>query len=439
MAPKARPPKKKADKGVERLAADGAAGSSRLWIAALVGIFAVGYGVVAMYSVSSSEPAGDVGAGNVDDGLSLLVRFRDAGSPDRIKYEVNTTFTKTDFDRHVKASSLYDARDGKELRTWADVSKVAAKIKDRELVLLRGPRRDKPSIRNFMWPAGDLGQRFAVSDVPRYSSRAPKIELEPLSVNPRVFYVHNFMSPEEADKLVARATDKSNPYSIRPSTVGHQAWNQGAGKDATNPTRTSENAFDLDSPTARKIKDRAWKLLRLSGKYDESMVDGIQVLRYKLKQAYIPHMDAFDVNQSPDHNWNPAKGGTNRFATLLLYLSDVDEGGQTVFKYANNVPDPKAVPDHAASLFQKGSWELDMVRDCYSKLAPQAKKGSAVLFYSQDERGAMNHKATHGGCPVLNGTKWAANLWFWNQCRFSQCRPWHADNVEGLKPAAGQV
>jgi len=109
-----------------------------------------------------------------------------------------------------------------------------------------------------------------------------------------------------------------------------------------------------------------------------------------------------------------------------------------VFKYTD-AQDATPVPKHAASLFKKGSWEMDMVQDCYSKLAPKAKKGSAVLFYSQDELGAMNQMATHGGCPVLNGTKWAANLWFWNQCRFSQCKKWHAENVADLKPVPGQA
>merc|ERR1712129_532301 len=156
-----------------------------------------------------------------------------------------------------------------------------------------------------------------------------------------------------------------------------------------------------------------------------SLVDGFQVLRYKLKQAYIPHMDSFEFDASQDHNWNPTKGGTNRFATLFVYLSDVDEGGQTVFPKAQSLTSPREVPAAASSLFSSGSWEKKMVTQCYTKLSVQPKKGNAILFYSQKGDGNIDQMALHGGCPVLNGTKWAANLWFWNQCRFSMCHERH--------------
>lgn len=41
-------------------------------------------------------------------------------------------------------------------------------------------------------------------------------------------------------------------------------------------------------------------------------------------------------------------------------------------------------------------------------------KAEAVLFYSQHPDGRLDLSSLHGGCPVLQGTKWAANLWVWN-------------------------
>ena len=46
------------------------------------------------------------------------------------------------------------------------------------------------------------------------------------------------------------------------------------------------------------------------------------------------------------------------------------------------------------------------------------KSGDAILFYSQDANGNKDLSSHHGGCPVISGQKWAANLWIWNGPRF---------------------
>ena len=61
------------------------------------------------------------------------------------------------------------------------------------------------------------------------------------------------------------------------------------------------------------------------------------------------------------------------------------------------------------------TWEPKLVGECYSKLAVRPARASAILFYSQRPDGTLDDYATHGGCPVLDGTKWAANLWVWNK------------------------
>jgi prolyl 4-hydroxylase len=47
-------------------------------------------------------------------------------------------------------------------------------------------------------------------------------------------------------------------------------------------------------------------------------------------------------------------------------------------------------------------------------MAIKPHKAQAVLFYSQFPDGNVDRLSIHGGCPVLVGTKWAANLWVWN-------------------------
>ena len=40
-----------------------------------------------------------------------------------------------------------------------------------------------------------------------------------------------------------------------------------------------------------------------------------------------------------------------------------------------------------------------------------------MLFYSTFPNGQLDQKSFHGGCPVLKGTKIAANLWTWSGIR----------------------
>ncbi len=111
-----------------------------------------------------------------------------------------------------------------------------------------------------------------------------EIELEVLSISPRVYRVDNFVSEAEMKVLKLWAVDKANHYSMRPSTVGAQSWTQKGGADSKSQARTSENAWDVSSPVAMPIKQRSFELLRL--KYNESMADGVQVLRYEYGQNY---------------------------------------------------------------------------------------------------------------------------------------------------------
>lgn len=52
--------------------------------------------------------------------------------------------------------------------------------------------------------------------------------------------------------------------------------------------------------------------------------EAIQILRYQIGQKYEPHFDYFHDKA------NQVLGG-NRVATVLMYLSDVKKGGETVF------------------------------------------------------------------------------------------------------------
>jgi len=57
----------------------------------------------------------------------------------------------------------------------------------------------------------------------------------------------------------------------------------------------------------------------------------MQILHYEHGQKYEPHFDYFmdKINQEI---------GGHRVATVLMYLSDVDKGGETVFPRSEVIP-----------------------------------------------------------------------------------------------------
>jgi hypothetical protein len=281
-----------------------------------------------------------------------------------------------------------------------------------------------PGGRVFMHAPSYVGEIFELPHV-----KGPlglPVSLEVISVSPRVFDVHNFFTKDESADLVKRALEeKSESHRIKRSTTG------AVGKSVSSQ-RTSENGFDTNGKTAVRVKKRCLEILGYD-EYIESHGDGLQLLRYNLTTAYIPHMDWIDDPSGKlKHNYDSAHKGGNRYATILLYMSDLDEdaGGETVF--TKGWPVGQAEEDHvpykqalrelresgdASMVLDEGSWEEEMVAKCRSRLSVRPNSARAVLFYSQLPTGEPDPASLHGGCPVLKGEKWAANLWVWNTPR----------------------
>ena len=236
--------------------------------------------------------------------------------------------------------------------------------------------------------------------------------METLSTSPRLFRLHNFINHDDVDELIS-LTGKAN---LESSTTGlQQEGKTGENQGEITESRTSKNAWDQDSHLAIKMKKRVFSALRIP--FNTTWADGLQLVHYDPGQYYLEHTDYFDIHSDPNWDFNPETGGVNRFATVFLYLSDVELGGETVFPEAGEgTPhgDQEEVRRLKQELFPNNPGAADLVDRCQSKKGVLPRKGDAVLFYHQSRSGKLDPAALHGACPVLKGEKWGANVWVWN-------------------------
>ncbi|KAL2940323.1 putative prolyl 4-hydroxylase 10 [Bienertia sinuspersici] len=230
--------------------------------------------------------------------------------------------------------------------------------------------------------------------------------VEFLSWEPRAFVYHNFLSKDECEYLITLAS----PHMEKSQVVDEQT---GKSKDSrhiilhslfilfhlrfifrylfsfSSRVRTSSGTFlpRGRDKIIRTIEQRIADFTFLPADHGE----GLQVLHYEAGQKYEPHFDYFL------EEYSTANGG-QRIATVLMYLSDVEEGGETVFPSAKgNVSD---VP-YWNELSECGKGGLSV----------KPKRGDALLFWSMKPDASLDPLSLHAGCPVIRGDKWSATKW----------------------------
>ncbi|XP_018678447.1 probable prolyl 4-hydroxylase 3 isoform X2 [Musa acuminata AAA Group] len=186
---------------------------------------------------------------------------------------------------------------------------------------------------------------------------------EVISWEPRAFVYHNFLKSSVVDST----TGKSKDSRVRTSTGMFLP----RGQDKI--IRVIE----------KRISDYTFIPVENG--------EGLQVLHYEVGQKYEPHFDYFL------DEFNTMNGG-QRMATLLMYLSDVEEGGETIFPNAK-------INSSSLPLYNELS-------ECGKKgISVRPKMGDALLFWSMKPDATLDPLSLHGGCPVIRGNKWSSTKW----------------------------
>lgn len=225
--------------------------------------------------------------------------------------------------------------------------------------------------------------------------------IETISWSPRAFIYHNFLSLEEVNHVVDLVEKEVKPSRVVDTKTGQHMLDS---------IRTSYGGAIMRGQDAvvASIEARIAEWTRLPADHGEP----IQVLRYQNGQKYDAHWDWFD---DPTH---PATSEENRAATVLMYLGEVQEGGETAMPLGTFIDEGKQKLPSASECAKKGTG-----------MAIAPKKGDALLFWDMHVDGKTVDRASlHASCPTLKGTKWTATKWIHN-------RPYGA-GYDPLKQAA---
>lgn len=119
------------------------------------------------------------------------------------------------------------------------------------------------------------------------------------------------------------------------------------------------------------------------------------VLAYENGAHYDAHYDSFDP-KTFGHQ------ATQRVATVLVYLTDVDAGGETCFPLEGE-----------GGVARKSAPGFDY-KQCAGLVVGPPRAGDALLFYSTFVNGTLDDASLHGGCAVTRGQKVVATKWLRN-------------------------
>ncbi|CAM0879864.1 unnamed protein product [Alopecurus aequalis] len=180
--------------------------------------------------------------------------------------------------------------------------------------------------------------------------------------------IQGFLSQMECDHLVSMGRGKIGSSLLVTDGDRNISQNNDAG--------IMLRLADRKDIVVSKIEDRISLWSFIPKEHGESM----QVLMY-------------GANHS-DHNKDETQSssGGNRLVTILMYLSDIKQGGETVFP-RSELKDTRA---------KEGT-----LSEC-AGYAVKPAKGDAILLFNSRPDGVADKDSQYEACSVLEGEKWVA-------------------------------
>ena len=227
--------------------------------------------------------------------------------------------------------------------------------------------------------------------------------IEQISWSPRAQVYHNFLTPEECDHLVEIARPRMSVASVVDKKTG-------ASKPSDVRTSTGHFIRRAEDAVVRRIEERIAAFAMVPVDHGE----GIQILRYERGQKYDPHFDYFTDDENVKH-------GGQRVATVLMYLSDVERGGETVFPRGERV----GKEHEAVAVFKSGSRssanDAKDAKDASERRFPSAcaagklhvapRKGLRASVLVRGPHRSRRPEIPARGLRGRPGEKWTATKW----------------------------
>lgn len=200
------------------------------------------------------------------------------------------------------------------------------------------------------------------------------VQWEHLSHDPEMVIFPNFLSDEEIRIII---------YISR----GHMTKDPGSGGRQSHQVFLANTSHPSILRLSRRIEAVTGLFAHEEATEKEAAGDPLKVRYYGTGGHLNPHVDVFAKHLNSTCDGNPfCSLSGDRMATFMLYLNDVEAGGNTAF-YNNDVA-----------------------------IIPKA--GTGVFWYNLKRNGEYDRRMDHGGCPVLLGSKWVAVKWMRENLNF---------------------